>query len=559
MRPFAVIDSETDPFLKGRIPEPFVWGFYDGREFRHYTHETVHSMIEWIADQKIIVYAHNGGKFDYHFLLPYMEPFDNVKIINGRIAQFYIGKAEFRDSINILPVALKKFEMQDVHGNTIKKQEFDYSLMEKGERYKPENWESIIDYLRDDCVTLYEAIKAFQSQYGRHLTQAGAAMAQWKKISKTKIPKSTGEYFEKFKSYYYGGRVQCFRRGIIEGNFSVFDINSAYPYAMLSKHPYGLDYIETAGQDFSGDYVGHGFYRIKAQSLGAFPYREKNGLTFPDDGEIREFHVTGWEVLAAIETDSANGLEVLSEIRHVELQDFSEYIEYFYQQRLTAKATGDKAGDLFAKLLMNSLYGKFGANPENYANYVILPPEEMDNLLDPTNEYQMSGELGPWLLGERELDDEEMRYYNAATAASITGFVRAYLWKAIHKTGRENMLYCDTDSIATLDSGNALDTGKELGKWKHEGEFCRAGIGGKKMYVFEHKPPYAKNPETGKTVRYKTASKGVSLTPEQLWKVAQGETVIHEPDAPTFSVHKSLRDKSGNPQCFISRKIKLTL
>src|SRR5574337_285518 len=92
MRPFAVLDSETDPFKQGRIPEPFVWGFYDGLMFRHFTHDTAHSMIEWIADQKIIVYAHNGGKFDYHFLLPYMEPYDHVKIINDRLAQYHLEK-----------------------------------------------------------------------------------------------------------------------------------------------------------------------------------------------------------------------------------------------------------------------------------------------------------------------------------------------------------------------------------------------------------------------------------------------------------------------------------
>lgn len=544
MRAFAVLDSETDPFKKGRIPEPFVWGFYDGLEFRHYTHDTVHSMLEWIAEQKIIVYAHNGGKFDYHFLLPYMEAYDHVKIINGRLAQFFIGKAEFRDSFNILPVALKKIEVTDVHGNTVKKQEFDYSLMEKDERYKPENWENIIDYLRDDCVTLYEAIAAFQNQYGRHLTQAGAAMAQWKKISKTNIPKSTGAYFEKFKPYYFGGRVQCFRRGIIDDDFSVFDINSAYPFAMLEAHPYGLEYVESTDETMDKPICLTAFYRIRASSQGAYPFREKTGLAFPDDGEIREFHVTGWELQAAVDTDTAGNPEILSVIYHLEKQDFRDYIEHFYQLRLTAKATGDKAGDLFAKLLMNSLYGKFGANPENYAEYVILPPEEQESLLDPENDFSLSGELGPWLLGERDLNDEEMRYYNVATSASITGYVRAYLWRAICKTGRENILYCDTDSIATTDSGNGLDTGKELGKWKHEGEFDRAGIAGKKMYIFRGKKRGNKERE------YKTASKGVKLTNAQLWKVAGGTPVVYEPENPSFSVHA--------PPRFVSRKITLT-
>lgn len=540
MRPFAVLDSETDPFKQGRIPDPFVWGFYDGLMFRHFTHDTAHSMIEWIADQKIIVYAHNGGKFDYHFLLPYMEPYDHVKIINGRLAQFYIGKAEFRDSMNILPVALKNIEVSK-DGEIIKKQEFDYSLMEKSERYKPENWENIIDYLRDDCITLWEAINKFQTEYGRHLTLAGAAMAQWKKISKKPLPKSTGEYFEIFKPYYYGGRVQCFQRGIIESDFSVFDINSAYPYAMLSSHPYGLDYIE---ESEPGNVCPHGFYRIRAESTGAYPYREKTGLNFPDDGEIREFHVTGWELIAAQETGTAGNPKILSGIVHTETQDFTEYIEYFYQRRLTAKATGDKAGDLFNKLFLTNLYGKFGANPENYAEFVILPPEEHDSLLDPDNDFTLSGELGPWLLGERGLTDDEMRYYNVATAASITGFVRAYLWRAICQTGRDTILYCDTDSIATCSDCNSLDTGGRLGQWKHEGEFDRAGIAGKKMYIFRGKKQRDGSRE------YKTASKGVKLSNAQLWKVAAGAVVEYKPENPTFSVHHAPR--------FVSRKITLT-
>lgn len=543
MRPFAVLDSETDPFLKGRIPAPFVWGYYDGKEYRHYTNDTFHSLMKYISDQKIIVYAHNGGKFDYHFMFSYMEAYDEVKIINGRLAQFYIGKAEFRDSFNILPVALSKIEIAGPDGEIIKKQEFDYSLMEASERYKPENWSRIIEYLRDDCVTLYEAIKAFQEQYGRHLTQAGAAMQQWKKISNVEIPKSDAEYFERFKAYYYGGRVQCFQRGIVEKDFSVFDINSAYPYAMLSAHPYGLDYIES-DIEISEYARGPAFFRIRARALGAYPYREKTGLMFPDDGEIREFHVTGWELQAAEDTGTAGEPEILSVIYHSRLQDFREYIEHFYQQRLTAKATGDKAGDLFAKLLMNSLYGKFGANPENYAEYRILPPDDLDEVLDPENEYNLSGELGPWLLTEKGLDDESMRYYNVATAASITGFVRAYLWRAINKTGVSNMLYCDTDSIATSDSGNALDVGNALGQWKHEGEFDKAGIAGKKMYIFRGK-------RIGKRERqYKTASKGVKLSNAELWKVAGGSHVIYEPESPTFSVHHAPR--------FTARKITLT-
>ena len=541
MRNFATLDCETDPFLVGRIPAPFVWGYYDGKEFTHYTHDTIDALLERIKTQKIIIYAHNGGRFDYHFLLDKMEPYDTIKIINGRLAQFYIGEAEFRDSFNILPVALKKFEVVNEYGETVKKQEFDYSLMEPENRYKPEVWENIIDYLKDDCVTLYEAIKKFQNEYGRHLTQAGAAMAQWKKISGKQIPSSTQDFFHEFKPYYYGGRVQCFRHGIIDANFSVFDINSAYPAAMMHSHPYGLEYIESRAE--LAEYPrGPAFFRIRAASTGAFPYRSKYGLIFPDDGEIREFHVTGWELIAAEDTGTLKNYVLINVTYFLELSSFDEYIQYFYQKRLTAKATKDKAGDLFAKLLMNSLYGKFGSNPENYESFIVLPPEDLSSLEDEDNEYRLSGDLGPWLLAARDLEDDEMRYYNVATAASITGYVRAFLWRSICATGKENMLYCDTDSIATMSEGNELQTGPELGKWKHEGEFIKAGIGGKKMYIFQ--------PKSGKDADYKTASKGVKLSNEQLWKVAKGGSVDYVPDAPTFSVHKK--------PAFICRRVTLT-
>lgn len=542
MRPFIVIDSETDPFKKGRIPEPFVWGVFDGKEFRHYHHDNFHSLIEWLKDQKAIIYAHNGGKFDYHFMLTYLEPFDDIKIINGRIAKFFIGKAEFRDSYNILPVPLSKMETKDESGIVIKKQEFDYSLMEKDERYKPHNWELIIDYLRDDCVTLYSMISAFQSEYGRHLTQAGAAMAQWRKISGKKTPESSAEYFAKFKPYYFGGRVQCFQSGVIEKRFSVYDINSAYPFAMLSEHPYGLDHIESKVElkEFAR---GPAFFRILSKSSGAFPFRTKSGLSFPDTGELQEFYITGWELQAAEET-GLKDYELISVIYHTEKTDFREYINHFYETRLYAKACKDKAMDLFAKLLMNSLYGKFGSNPENYKNFLVMPPEEFDSLMDPENEYQHGGELGPWILGERDLHEDEERFFNVATAASITGFVRAYLWKAINLTGRENMLYCDTDSIATTSEAHSLPDGKELGKWKHEGEFDKAGIAGKKLYIFRGRK------HGNKPREYKTASKGVKLTHAQLWKVAAGNVVTYEPENPSFSVHSKPR--------FVSRRIVLT-
>lgn len=519
-RQIAVIDSETDPFKKGRIPKPFIWGFYDGLEYVEFS-ETP-DLISFLRKQRIVVYAHNGGKFDYHFLLDYLDEFDEIMIINGRIAKFKIGVCEFRDSFNILPVGLAQFE----------KMEFDYALMEEDEREKPENKEKISEYLRSDCVNLFNMVTEFIARFGVNLTLAGTAMKQWSKMYDRKPPKTDSDFYCLFGQFYYGGRVQCFQTGIIEKPFQVVDINSAYPYAMLSNHPISIDYWYQDGKP--NNLTGDLFIQVKAISKGALPFKTLKGeLTFPDDDEEREYFVTGWEIITAIETKTVIITEWIRYYSFFDLTNFEEYIKYFYEERRKAKATGDKAGDLFSKLLMNSLYGKFGSNPAQYKKFMIVPMDAVGWLED--TDYDFGGELGPWGLAQRGLEDEEMRYYNVATAASITGFVRAYLWRAICNCG--GVLYCDTDSISAHSIGN-IPIGPELGKWKVEGDFDRAGISGKKLYIFD-------GPDG-----VKKASKGAKLAEAELWKIAAGETVIYEPENPTFSVKKK--------PTFVNRRIRGT-
>lgn len=517
-RRIAVCDCETDPFRAHRVPKPFIWGYYDGREYRVF-YSTI-EFVEFLKDQHVIVYAHNGGKFDWHFLLEFCEPYDDVMIINGRISKMRLGLAECRDSYNILPVPLAAY----------KKDEIDYAIMEKGERDKPHNKQKIAEYLKSDCVYLHELITRFIDSFGLVLTQASAAMQYWKKVSKRELPRSDADYYEDISPYYYGGRVQCFRQGIIDCNFQVYDINSAYPYAMLNKHPYSTEYMQVDGYAEGAD-----FYRVECISRGAFPFRGLGGLDnrifglrFPDDNETREYCITKWEYETAIASKTIESVSVKESLIYTDHVDFSEYINHFYEMRLKAKAEKDKANDLFAKLLMNSLYGKFAANPENYKNYIIVPMDVIGGL--ETYGYQFAGELGPWGLGEADLTDEQLRYYNVATGASITGFVRAMLWRALSSSS--GLLYCDTDSIAVEKRGPGVIIGDKLGQWKPEGDFDRAGIAGKKLYIF-------RGVSKGGKREYKTASKGARLTDAQLWAVARGCEVSYTPEAPTFSPRKA--------------------
>ncbi len=356
MKTIAVIDAETDPFGKDKmpkeqkgIPEPFLWGFYDGTRYEEFTNEI--DLINFLHDQDLIVYAHNGGKFDYHFLLDFIDLFTSISVINGRIVKFKIGKCEFRDSYNILPTSLSAYQKTDI----------DYDIFQKGEREKSHNIKKIKAYLYNDCKYLYEYVTKFIDRFGLRLTTAGAAMAQWEEISGKKPPRDeNGELYEALSKYYYGGRCQCFEHGIINDEFTMVDINSAYPYAMLHPHPYNINCLYFLGnqfEEFDRDTQNAGFLTIDCIAKGSLPYRAKDkSLFFPDDNKRRRYHITGWEYWAAIETNTILDIEIIDGYVFYELQNFSEYINYFYEERKKAKREGDKANDIFCKLMMNALY-----------------------------------------------------------------------------------------------------------------------------------------------------------------------------------------------------------
>lgn len=524
-RKIAVIDCETDPFLYGRIPEPFLWGFYDGKDYREF--ENAKDLVAFLYDKKYIVYAHNGGKFDYHFMLDQIEPFSEIMLINGRLTKFKIGECEYRDSYNILPVPLANFN----------KTKIDYSKFEKSVRHL--HLKEIREYLKDDCVYLYQFVSEFIDKYGINLTLASAAMKQWKEISGYPLPESDKDYYAKFSKYYYGGRVECFQRGELNFDFSSIDINSAYPFAMLNNHAYGTQHITWREKEIKGGIDPCDFYTLLASSQGALPFRTNTGLIFPDDREIREFTVTGHELIAGLKYGKVQIHKMLE--RHVFPQrtNFAQYVNKFYEIK---KSAPKKSSDyIFAKLFMNSLYGKFAANPDNYEKNMLVDMAYVN--CEKIDGWDFCGEIGKWGVLSKPLECEETRYYNVATAASITGFVRAYLFENIEKIRAcgGSVLYCDTDSIA-FRGLPPVDTpfGTELGEWEVEGNYSYGGIAGKKMYAF-----YDKDLD-----KWKKASKGVRLDACEIMKIAKGETLIVKADAPVFSVKRGIN--------FIDKKIQKT-
>jgi DNA polymerase elongation subunit (family B) len=504
----AVIDFETDPYQYGQIVAPFCAGYYDADEYRQFWgDDCVIQLINFLREiEPKIIYAHNGGKFDFFFLLDYID--EKLKIINGRIAQATIlnNLHELRDSYLILPMPLKK------SGG---KKNISYRKMRKQfrEKYKTE----ILSYLYYDCVALFEWVTAFRNDYGGGLTLAGAAFKQLKKTGYN-VVNTYDDFDTTFRDFYFGGRVECFKVGAFTGDYLYVDINSAYPYAMTHKHWTSNQYVQVLMLPEKPYY----FAEIIAVSRGALPLKNDDGLFFPNDDIPRTYKVSGWEIQAGLDTNTLKILKVVNCYKPLLVADFCEYVDKFFALKFEAEQRGDNTQRTFAKLMLNSAYGKFGQNGRDFEDFALCQSgqyPEGENW-EPYNR----NETGHAIFSKPAPVD---RFYNVATAASITGFVRAFLWRAI--CSAEEPLYCDTDAIICKSFGG--EVGDKLGQWDIEFKPTEIYIAQKKMYALKDADGYIKK-----------ACKGVRLTFNQIkGGVLKRENFVYKKPSPAFSLKYGAR------------------
>ena len=536
----GTFDCETDPFKYGRKISPFASCIYFG---------TDDFVVLWESDSRrdflcrivaallklreCTLYAHNGGKFDFHFLLEYAKP-GAIDIHGSRVMSMKIGAVTLKDSYPLMPFPLDEF----------KKEKIDYDIFHRYRRNAPRNRKRITDYLVSDCANLLTLVTGFREIVGPKDTIGSAAFHQMKELG-VKIEHCGESHDDTFRPYYFGGRVQAFSKGIHNGTYKYFDINSAYPRAMLERHAHGADYVRSTTLPKLHE-MGACFIRCIARSRGALPLRatedsDFDTLAFPADGLAREYFATGWEIAAGLKTRTIEIEEVLEVWRPERFIDFRAFVETFYARRLNAKKNGDEIGRLAYKYLLNSGYGKFAQNPREFKEWSLAPYGEA------VKGFEWECDFGSVSLWSRKVYrggriPERFAFYDVATGASITGWVRAYLWTSI--CSARGVLYCDTDAI--ICKGANLPMGDALGEWKLEGIAKTVAVAGKKLYGLE----WQKSSDPAKQgERYRVASKGARLTFRDIVSLCRGKTIGWKNENPTFSL--------GNIH-YIAREIRAT-
>lgn len=250
----------------------------------------------------------------------------------------------------------------------------------------------------------------------------------------------------------------------IDEDVYVYDINSMYPW-IYSTMPMPdirtLRSVDSLAEDDLGFVmIGKIIAMVKRNKMPLI--KLKTGLKHPNSSHYQDvlsinrlFVLTNLEYQYLIENYDIREIEDVHFLKADENKQlheaFSKFCQYWYKQKKDGRRDGDTTKEWFAKLMLNSLYGKFGQFESQYENYHltsedgILVKEDVSKYVD------------------------SMWDADLAVASYITAYGRVKLANDINTVGLDRFCYCDTDSLHVLGKAEELDVGLELGQWKLEG------------------------------------------------------------------------------------------
>lgn len=425
-------------------------------------------------------YAHNA-QYDWRYFLAHIKENDIPCDISMRtetdiyqITVFLDGqRIVMRDSLAIFPGTLREFA--NSFTPELPKGDIDF---ESGEVFEPENPDHVAYALRDAEI-LRRGLPRFNALLSRHFgvclghTTAGTALKAWQatlKDGEYYEPSKWGEREQFIRSGYYGGLVFLTRTDEVR-NAVTFDINSSYPHQMATHGvPWGA---VVSSVDYRSERMGLFRVRIKTPTglvVPIIPRRDDAGYmrwsagtfeTTVTNAELKFAETHGYEVL-----DVEEGL-----LWEETVFPFSDFIDKCKFIRMKYKG---KPEETLAKLMQNSLYGKFGSRRERLS---VFQPGTDDDTLDAT---PLDDDGYFWMRKEFANDLRCLPQW----AVFITAHARLHLLRQIYTIGCHRVIYGDTDSLTVLsDAVGEFDSGAQYGQWKLEKHWDRFRALAPKVYA----------------------------------------------------------------------------
>ena len=400
-------------------------------------------------------------------------------------------KVTFYDSLKKLPfkvsVIAKAFELAD------KKGEIDYQAHREVGHVLTEEEK---DYIIKDCRIVAEALRIQFDKGLTRMTNASDALNNYKEI----IGKDT---FEKWfpvlpidldtdiRRAYKGGFTYLnpkFKNKMVKGGVTL-DVNSLYPWAMYyCLLPYGYPRFYEGKYEYDPDYplyIVHMKCNFKIKP-GHIPciqlknnrrYVETEYLTTSKDemgvDEPVELFLTSVDYQLFIDHYKIENEEYINGWMFKGVVGmFKDYIDYW----MHIKETTTGAMRQLAKLMLNSLYGKFASNPVAKQKVAYMDDEGVVRY-----ELLTEDNYKDYDLKKPELRDPVY----TAMGCFITAYAREKTIRSAQSV-YDRFIYADTDSLHLV--GRELPEGIEvhpthLGAWKHEGTFIESKYIRAKTYM----------------------------------------------------------------------------
>lgn len=499
---------------------------------------------------------------------------------------------EIRDSLKLMPASVKRLgkDFQTKH----RKSEIEY----EGFRYPGcEITEEEQDYIANDVLVVKEALELMYAEGHDKLTIGSCCMAEFKSIYREMDPHGSNNWFntcfpdlykvELDKTVHGVENADAFIRRAYRGgwcyvvpgkskrvvkNGCTADVNSLYPSVMHSDsgnvYPYGPphfwrgDFIpETAiGEDRyfyirikTRFYLREGklpFVQIKHTKL----YKNTEMLTSsdyvdPKTGETKRTLDDGYEMIPEL-TMTETDFYLLQD--HYKLEDtvilggcwfearaglFDDYINKY--MALKQESTGARRS--IFKLLLNNLYGKFGAS--KVSSYKVAYVKDNGVI----------GFLNQWA--------EEKQPGYIAVGAAVTSYARFFTITAAQQNyygpDKPGFIYADTDSLHQDLRPDELKGvpihPTALLHWKIESQWDEGYFTRQKTYI-EHL--IIKDGEPLEKPRYNTICAGMPARTKGLFELSMTGSAdpkgYKDPDTGVFkswtdAEYKFLFDEDGKP------------
>jgi len=355
------------------------------------------------------------------------------------------------------------------------------------------------NYIKEDVVIVAKALEFMFKEGLSKKTIASNALAQFKELVSyfdTYFPSPTLEVDEFIRLSYKGGFVYVNPAWLGKTTPSglTFDVNSLYPSVLYNEYlPIG------EGIHYEGKYVEDKLYNLYVQEIivsfrlksGKLPSLQiKNDIRFNESeyatvGDNVNLVLTNVDLELMFMQYDILDIKYIQGFKYKSAKTlFRSYIDKYMEIKKQATITGNKGLRTIAKLLLNSLYGKFGLNPKSYKKHPYLKDDD-------TIGYYVHKDIN----GDIIKEVREPIYIPVATFTTSYARRKTILTSqkirdyTLKKYGVDGYYYSDTDScsvgfITKNEAMQIIDVDDvELGYWKCESYFTKARFLHTKCYI----------------------------------------------------------------------------